>query len=92
MARKSQKMTDYINNNADKLLHAFNQHVGCFSIAELFKRMLQPYPMGNVTDTVLPADRNLTEYFVGRIDGRCNGVCWNVNGGTSRSVGRNRRR
>nr|CCA19606.1 serine/threonineprotein phosphatase 6 regulatory subunit putative [Albugo laibachii Nc14] len=61
MARKSQDMTIYINNNADKLLHAFNQHVGCFSIAELYKRMLQPYPMEMMEDAMEFAGMSIGE-------------------------------
>ncbi|TMW62545.1 hypothetical protein Poli38472_005163 [Pythium oligandrum] len=43
MVRKPQEMTALMNKNTDKLLKGFVAHAQSFSIAELFKRLLQPY-------------------------------------------------
>lgn len=43
MVRKPQEMTALLNKNSDKLLAGFARHAANFSIAELLKRLLQPY-------------------------------------------------
>ena len=46
MVRKPQEMTNLMNKNSDKLLPGFIRHSQSFSIAELLKRLLQPYQCG----------------------------------------------
>lgn len=48
MVRKPQEMTALMNKNSEKLLKGFVSHADAFSIAELLKRLLQPYHSGNV--------------------------------------------
>ncbi|KDO32491.1 hypothetical protein SPRG_02968 [Saprolegnia parasitica CBS 223.65] len=43
MIRKPQEMTTLMNKNADWLLQGFMAHTLSFSIAEMFKRLMQPY-------------------------------------------------
>uniref|UniRef100_K3WM88 Uncharacterized protein n=1 Tax=Globisporangium ultimum (strain ATCC 200006 / CBS 805.95 / DAOM BR144) TaxID=431595 RepID=K3WM88_GLOUD len=43
MVRKPQEMTALMNKNSEKLLKGFVSHADSFSIAELLKRLLQPY-------------------------------------------------
>lgn len=43
MVRKPMDMTTLMNKHAEKLLKAFVTHAQSFSIAELLKRLLQPY-------------------------------------------------
>ncbi|OQS07292.1 serine/threonine-protein phosphatase 6 regulatory subunit [Thraustotheca clavata] len=43
MIRKPQEMTTLMNKNSDVLLKGFMSHMLSFSIAEMFKRLMQPY-------------------------------------------------
>ncbi|RHY79351.1 hypothetical protein DYB26_010312, partial [Aphanomyces astaci] len=43
MIRKPQEVTELINKNADTLLDGFVTHSISYSIAEMFKRLMQPY-------------------------------------------------
>ncbi|OQR98189.1 serine/threonine-protein phosphatase 6 regulatory subunit [Achlya hypogyna] len=43
MIRKPQEMTTLLNKNSDALLQGFMLHTLSFSIAEMFKRLMQPY-------------------------------------------------
>lgn len=43
MVRKPQEMTALMNKHSEQLLHGFVAHTDAFSIAELLKRLLQPY-------------------------------------------------
>lgn len=46
MVRKPQEMTTLMNKHSEKLLAGFVRHTQSFSIAELLKRLLQPYQSG----------------------------------------------
>ncbi|CAI5740167.1 unnamed protein product [Peronospora destructor] len=50
MVRKPQEMTTLLNKNSDKLLAGFAHHVANFSVAELLKRLLQPYQADYMDD------------------------------------------
>ncbi|RLN64538.1 hypothetical protein BBP00_00003395 [Phytophthora kernoviae] len=43
MVRKPQEMTALLNKNSEQLLTGFTRHAASFSVAELLKRLLQPY-------------------------------------------------
>ncbi|CAK4641505.1 hypothetical protein AeNC1_012018 [Aphanomyces euteiches] len=43
MIRKPHEMTELLNKNTDTLLEGFMTHSISFSIAEMFKRLMQPY-------------------------------------------------
>ncbi|KAF0699602.1 Aste57867_9853 [Aphanomyces stellatus] len=43
MIRKPQEMTELMNKNADTLLDGFVAHTISYSIAEMFKRLMQPF-------------------------------------------------
>ncbi|CAH0521253.1 unnamed protein product [Peronospora belbahrii] len=50
MVRKPQEMTALLNKNSEKLLAGFARHAANFSIAELLKRLLQPYQADYMDD------------------------------------------
>ncbi|KAG6973982.1 hypothetical protein JG688_00003262 [Phytophthora aleatoria] len=50
MVRKPQEMTALLNKNSEQLLAGFSRHAASFSIAELLKRLLQPYQADYMDD------------------------------------------
>ncbi|KAG6613372.1 putative serine/threonine-protein phosphatase 6 regulatory subunit [Phytophthora cinnamomi] len=50
MVRKPQEMTAQLNKNSDALLAGFARHAASFSVAELLKRLLQPYQADYMDD------------------------------------------
>ncbi|KAE8914945.1 hypothetical protein PF005_g7803 [Phytophthora fragariae] len=50
MVRKPQEMTALLNKNSDALLSGFARHTASFSVAELLKRLLQPYQADYMDD------------------------------------------
>ncbi|RLN81954.1 hypothetical protein BBJ28_00009433 [Nothophytophthora sp. Chile5] len=50
MVRKPQEMTALMNKNSEPLLAGFTRHAASFSIAELLKRLLQPYQSDYMDD------------------------------------------
>ncbi|KAH7484638.1 hypothetical protein PRIC1_003951 [Phytophthora ramorum] len=50
MVRKPQEMTALLNKNSEQLLAGFARHAASFSIAELLKRLLQPYQADYMDD------------------------------------------
>ncbi|EGZ17600.1 hypothetical protein PHYSODRAFT_560190 [Phytophthora sojae] len=50
MVRKPQEMTALLNKNSDALLAGFARHAASFSVAELLKRLLQPYQADYMDD------------------------------------------
>jgi hypothetical protein len=50
MVRKPQEMTALLNKNSEQLLAGFTRHTASFSIAELLKRLLQPYQADYMDD------------------------------------------
>ncbi|KAG1697071.1 hypothetical protein DVH05_017456 [Phytophthora capsici] len=50
MVRKPQEMTALLNKNSEQLLAGFARHSASFSIAELLKRLLQPYQADYMDD------------------------------------------
>ncbi|ETK85712.1 hypothetical protein F441_09687 [Phytophthora nicotianae CJ01A1] len=50
MVRKPQEMTALLNKNSEQLLAGFSRHAASFSVAELLKRLLQPYQADYMDD------------------------------------------
>ncbi|KAG7390138.1 hypothetical protein PHYPSEUDO_008592 [Phytophthora pseudosyringae] len=50
MVRKPQEMTALLNKNSEQLLAGFTRHTASFSVAELLKRLLQPYQADYMDD------------------------------------------
>lgn len=50
MVRKPQEMTALLNKNSEPLLAGFSRHAASFSVAELLKRLLQPYQADYMDD------------------------------------------
>ncbi|KAI9913612.1 hypothetical protein PsorP6_005158 [Peronosclerospora sorghi] len=50
MVRKPQEMTTLLNKHSDELLAGFARHAANFSVAELLKRLLQPYQTDYMDD------------------------------------------
>ncbi len=63
MIRKPHDMTDIMNRNTETLINNFMTHTISYSIAEMFKRLMQPYHGGSKLCIYVFRDFNIENEF-----------------------------